>query len=726
MKRGENMKIAHICDDGKEQSVKEHLENTAILSRKFGDKFDSGDYAYICGLLHDIGKYSQRFQERIRGKDIRVDHSTAGAQEIDKAIKNFGKLLAYCIAGHHGGLPNGGSASDTEAESSLCGRLNKSLEDDYSCFAQEIDLRANIPASPPKLRLLNKGGFTVSFYIRMLYSCLVDADFLDTESFISAGSVDRTSCYNMELFHMLLNKYIAYFDKSEREINKKRREILSACINKAKLEKGLYTLTVPTGGGKTVSSFAFALHHVIEHKMDRIIYVIPYTSIIEQNAGVFKKILGEENVLEHHVNFDFSDEDENKILQKQKLSSENWDMPVIVTTNVQFFESLFANKSSRCRKLHNIANSVIIFDEAQMLPIDYLKPCIMSIAELIHNYGSTAVLCTATQPAVDGLFPKEIASIEICENTKQLYEFFKRIKVKLRGDMGLQSLSEDLNSHKQVLCIVNTKKQALKIFDEIKGDDAFHLSTSMCPAHRKLVIAEIKSRLKKEMPCRVVSTQLIEAGVDVDFPIVYRAIAGIDSIVQAAGRCNREGKRAFGEVFVFEPQDELKTRLPYTLQRPLEITKSIIRRYDDIMQPEAIEAYFKELYGMEGESGLDIKNIFKDLEGGAIGCNFNFPFKDVAEQFTLIEDHTYPIIIPFDDKAKHLIEKLKYADQYGGILRSLQSYSVNVYETSLKNLLANGTIRRERDEIYILNDEKQYDEMTGLNLTCETGNGIFV
>lgn len=721
------MYIAHRREDDSEpQKLKTHLEDTASMAKKFADSFYNGDYAYACGLLHDIGKYSREFQNKIiNNSNARVDHSTAGAIEINQEFVLMGKLLAYCIAGHHGGLPDGGSKSDTVIETTLNGRLKRARQlHDYSCFKKEINTHECLPERPPNIEPLNKGGFSLSFFIRMIYSCLVDADFLDTERFMDKGKVDRNANYDYLFFDKKLDTHIKAFKDTEREINQKRAEILNCCLKKAQGERGLYTLTVPTGGGKTISSLAFALKHVLEHKMERIIYVIPYTSIIEQTGKVFKEILGQENVLEHHSNFDFKD-DEDLILHKLKLSSENWDIPVVVTTNVQFFESLFAHKSSRCRKLHNIANSVIIFDEAQMLPTPFLTPCLMAISELVRSYRSTCVLCSATQPSLKERFPKEITISEICENTEDLYEFFRRTRVISRGEMETKQIAEELNSCDQVLCIVNNKKHAKEIYSALRGEGVFHLSTRMCPKHRSDVLGEIKQRLKDGLPCKVVSTQLIEAGVDVDFPVVYRAMAGIDSIVQAAGRCNRENKLKIGVVNVFEPESKYTQNMPSSIKRPIEVAKGIMARFEDILSPQTIQSYFKDLYDFEGEAGLDIHGVFQEMEQGAERSNFNFNFKQIADQFKLIDENTVPIIIGFDKEAEELIHKLRYVDKYKSILRAIQPYSVNVYENEFNAMNGAGLIEIANDGIYILRDIKKYNEKTGLEFSTESGVAIF-
>lgn len=733
------MFIAHKreSDDAK-QSIKEHLENTATRAREFAHTFNADDYAYMVALLHDIGKYSKEFQRRILEGGKKCDHSTAGAKEVDK-INRSGRLMAYCIVGHHSGLPNYGSVTDVGIEGTLNARLNKPTKNipSYDQFFNEIDLKAiNLPNMPYIRHYSNNNiGFILSSYIRFIFSCLVDADFLDTEAFMSNYSVDRSANYDFELFRKKLNDKLNGF-KSDSLINKYRKKILDDCIEKAKLDKSLFNLTVPTGGGKTLSSIAFALNHLIKNSMSRIIYVIPYTSIIEQTAREFKNIFGDDNVLEHHSNFDF-DDDEDSIKNKLKLSSENWDMPFIVTTNVQFFESLFAHKPSRCRKLHNIANSIIIFDEVQMLPINYLKPCLEAIKQLVQNFNSTVVMCSATQPPFDKYF-KELKPVDICENHVALYDTFKRTTITTHDLIESSTLAQELNKREQVLCIVNTRKHALKVFSMVEKEGGFHLSTLMCPVHRKEVIQTIRKRLKDKLPCRVCSTRLIEAGVDVDFPIVFRAMSGLDSIIQSAGRCNREGKLNVdgrpvkGEVHIFIPEAEFVKRQPEAFKRPISTTESIMRNFKDITSPQAIEAYFNELYELTGE-GLDEKRIINRLESDV--RNFNFSFEDISHDFKLIDDTARPIIIPYDNKACDLIEKLRYSEYKSGILRSLQPYTVSIYENEFKNLFGMGTLEfisngeiTNKDSAILKKDllNNLYDKNTGLKVTEETGIGIYI
>lgn len=493
------MWIAHKNEDGqREQSILEHLKGTANRAQEFANPFGCGEYGRCLGMLHDIGKYSEGFRERILNGGGKVDHSTAGAQLVWELSNTLNaRIASYCVAGHHTGLPDGGSAADHEAESTLSARLQRPVED-YQAFRQEIDPSTLLPTQEPPLRLLGKAGFTISFFTRMLYSCLVDADFLDTERFMSNGSVARDPGEPLPILRGKLAQYLKKFDHPQNDLNRMRCNILNRCLQMAENGRGLFTLTVPTGGGKTLSSLAFALEHAKHNEQRRVIYVIPYTSIIEQTAEEFRTVLGDRNVLEHQHNFQYDYGDDR--IDPRRLAAENWDKPVIVTTNVQFFESLFANKSSRCRKLHNIAGSVIIFDEAQMLPREYLIPCVRAISELVQNYGCTAVLCTATQPALQKLFPPEIRATEIMEDVPALYSFFKRTELQPIGPLSNEALIERLGELEQVLCIVNTKKHASDLYEALKDENTFCLTTLMYPLHRTTALSDIKGRLKDGLP----------------------------------------------------------------------------------------------------------------------------------------------------------------------------------------------------------------------------------
>lgn len=717
-------KIAHIAE-GREETIKAHLENVASQMMAFVSSYhyqdiDVSQYARMTGLGHDIGKYSEQFQQRIRGYSvIKVDHSTAGAIEMF----NRGMVAAaFAIAGHHGGLPNGKDTTD----GCMTARRKRNIED-YADFKNDISLErvadvTNVPG---------KEMFSYGFFTRMLFSALVDADFLKTEAFMSDGAVLRGQYDTIDVLYERLMRYIngkGWLERIEekQELNKIRSEILRECQQKGKTEPGLFSLTVPTGGGKTVASMLFALEHARAHGKERVIYVIPYTSIIEQNAAVYRDIFGEQNVLEHHANVSFdSEEDENDERKRQQLlSMENWDAPIIVTTNVQFFESLFSNKTSKCRKLHHLANSVVVFDEAQMIPLFYTKPCMCAIKELAESYGVTAVLCTATQPD----FSKLLAPLtvkEICEDYQRYFDILKRATVEHIGVLTKESLLDKMNGHNQVLTIVNKKKTAQELFESLDVEGRYHLSAYMTPEHREEVIAEIKERLCKakedsSIKVRVVSTSLIEAGVDVDFPFVYREIAGIDSIIQSAGRCNREGKNRAEDsiVSVFELEEE---NIPRMIEKNVGVTLEVREKYDGYDSLLAIQSYFRTLFGLD-ETALDAHGIVEAFEKEL------FPFRTIGEKFRLIEQNTKMLIIPRNGEESRLVEdlrrKIKEGESFKGILRKLGRSSLNLYETDYNKLMQEGQADELLEGIAVLQYMKSYREDVGLHIKEWTFMGI--
>ena len=707
--------LAHINANNEEQLLKEHLENTACLCRMFAESFGAGELGDCCGRVHDVGKYSLKFQSRIRGSEERVDHATAGAQ-LCWNKKGIYQFLSYCIAGHHTGLLDTGGDGNTSTQGTMMGRLNKKLED-YQAYQEEIEIPVlkNVPFQPVKEE---NAGFFASMLIRMLFSCLVDADYLDTESFMNGGSI-RNSGESIDELDKKLEEYISgWLDNKDLDtINGRRTEVLKNCLEMSKAEKGIFRLTVPTGGGKTISSLAFAIKHAKVHQMERVIYVIPYTSIIEQNAKIFANILGKDNVLEDHCNVEYESDEELRPIQ---LASENWDRPVIVTTNVQFFESLFSNKSSKCRKLHNIANSVIVFDEAQMLPNDYLKPCIKVMEQLLRYYRSSIVLCTATQPALKNILSQEIKVTELCPRMKDQFSFFKRVSIKNLNRISEQGLIQKLKMENQALCILNTKRRAQKVYQSIKGEGVYHLSTTMYPVHRKRVLDEIRERLKGRERCIVVSTSLVEAGVDLDFQTVYRQLSGVDSIIQAAGRCNREGKKLASECFVYIFKFDQKEYVPGQRQQ-LEITESLLSDGRNLEDLETIELYFEMLYHFRGES-LDKKEIIDKFKMG------NFQFERVGKEIRLIEEKTKAILVPKEEAAQKILEEIKRKGVSKELMRKIGHYCVNVYENEFNKLLAAGMLGEISEDLkedcFVLKNLGKYTDEVGLTLDVEYGEAV--
>ena len=724
------------------QTLQSHLVNVGEIAAEFARVFGAQEIAYQTGQLHDLGKYSELFNQRLHGGPS-VDHATAGAKvAIERWGNVIGKLMAFCIAGHHAGLANGNGEGDNRR--TLKQRLALQFGADIpaldNLWQQEIKLPQKLSAPPLKADA-HHPFFSYAFFTRMLYSCLVDADYLDTEAFYSNlenKAVERGGYPKLNVLQHNFNQFINAFrrrvaqapeqtetEKRNAALNRLRSEILDHAVEQAAQPQGLFTLTVPTGGGKTFTSMAFALEHAKQHGMRRVIYVIPFTSIIEQNAAEFRKAfgeLGEQAVLEHHSTFDDDKLQDEATKDKLRLASENWDAPIVVTTAVQFFESLFADRSSRCRKLHNIAGSVIILDEAQMLPLNLLLPIMQAIKELAQNYRSSVVMCTATQPAVqaENGFYRGFENVrEIAPKPTALFDKLCRTTVQHIGTQTDADLLAKLAEHPQMLIIVNNRRHARSLYDQAKPlDGTFHLTTLMCAKHRSQKLDEIRGRLKSGEPCRVIATSLIEAGVDVDFPLVMRAEAGLDSVAQAAGRCNLEGKRPSENSFVwiFAPEEQWKA--PPELATQAAVMRLTADSFsDDILSTQAVAAYFAELYQLKG-SELDNKKILKMHND--TGQSLDFPFQTIADKFRMIESHMQPLIIPFDVDAENLISSLHHADHIGGLLRKLQPYTVQIPEQALAALYKAGRIEpiNEKNfgkQFYTLIGLDLYDEVAGLS-----------
>ena len=712
--------LAHIADDGRVQTVSEHLHGTGELAAGFAAPFGASDEARAAGLLHDIGKYSAAFQQRIRGSAVSVDHSTAGAQE---ALKHGDLPAALAIAGHHGGIPDcGNQRHDTADYTTLHGRLRRKLPS-YDKWQSEIVLPS---AKSPAWAVSD--SITAAFYTRMLYSCLVDADFQDTQNFMDGQAAPRGGGESISaLLEKVRAKAADYLANPESPVAFQRNAALRACMERgAQWEQGMYTLTVPTGGGKTFASLAFALEHAAAHGMSRVIYVIPYTSIIDQTAGVFAELLGEENVLAHYSAAEYllaESEDLTPAQYRKLLASENWDAPVVNTTAVQFFESLYSNRSSRCRKLHNIANSVIIFDEAQTLPKDYLLPCLSAIAQLVEHYHVTSVLCTATQPTLAPLFARIAPGLtqrEICPDVAGMYSALRRTEIHDLGSISTDELCSRLQAHEQVLCVVNRRKTAQELYAALPDSGSYCLTTLLCAADRKRQLDEIRARLHDGRPCCVVSTSLIEAGVDVDFPVAYREQCGLDSLLQTAGRCNREGRPEVGPVYRFQLDGQAA---PQMLAQNISAMNYAARRHTDLSSPEAIKAYFNELFNLRSPDRLDKKDILSMIKTGASGCML--PFAQIAELFRLIETPTRTVYLPLGDGAE-LCRQLRDGKMSRGLLRRLGVYSVECYNAQFNALDRSGALELLPDGSAILIDMTKYDPKTGLAFDAETGVGLFI
>jgi CRISPR-associated endonuclease/helicase Cas3 len=687
----------HHTDKSDWQPLDDHLTQVGALAGRFASRFGAETLGQAAGLLHDLGKYTDEFQRRISGDYGRVDHSTWGARVAVERYGQLGKLLAYGIAGHHAGLANGRDAGE---RTTLSDRLKAELPTLKAAWEAEISIPCRSELTPPRnfRAAKERGQFQLAFLARMIFSSLVDADFLDTEAFYDSldGRLSRRPVEppSLQELRAELDTHLGGF-KPDTDVNRIRADILAGVRAKAIEPPGLFSLTVPTGGGKTLASLAFALDHAIAHGLRRVIYVIPFTSIVEQNAAVFRCALGplgERAVLEHHSAFIAEQPskvtpDQYQALQKLRLAMENWDAPIVVTTAVQFFESLFADRPSRCRKLHNIAGSVVILDEAQTLPLKLLRPCVAAIDELALNYSASVVLCTATQPALKASdeFRGGFHDVrELAPDPQQLYIGLKRVNVRHVGSMNDAELTQHLVACEQVLCIVNNRRHARVLYQAIaEQPGARHLTTLMCAKHRSQELAAIRVRLNRGEPCRLVATSLIEAGVDIDFPTVLRAEAGLDSIAQAAGRCNREGRRPVAEsnVLVFTV-DNSEWAPPPELRQFAQAARSVLRQSpDDPLSLVTINRYFRELYWQKGSQELDAHNLLGLVEAGKID---GFPFETLAAKFRMIEEAQRPVIIAYDAEARAIIGELEFAESCGALARRLQPYVVlvppNAYE----------------------------------------------
>jgi len=703
-----------------------HLNDTSKLAEAFANKFESGEWGRVLGFSHDAGKGRLVWQKYIRiksgydeeahleGKLGKTPHAIHGAKLAEELFgKGLGRFLAYCIAGHHVGLPAWSSA-DGAGQSSLQFQEAqiKDLTEIDTFISDELK---ELKPKPPPWKFSN--GLDLSLWIRMLYSSLVDADFLDTETYMNDAQASNRGgyCSMLELLERF-NQYIKQLDEKAEDtrVNEIRRDIRKKCVQMASEPQGIFSLSVPTGGGKTLSSLAFGLKHAITHKLDRIIYVIPYTSIIEQNADVFRSAVGGDQVIEHHSSLD-----EEESTPKSRLASENWDAPIIVTTSVQFFESLFAGKSSRCRKLHNIVNSVVILDEAQLVPVEYLSPILETMQLMVDHYHVSFVISTATQPAfkertIGGklfLGLKNIKEI-MGDNLEALYDSLKRVNVKLPKDfncaLSWEEIAGELKQHEQVLCIVSDRKSCRELY-RLMPEGTVHLSALMCGQHRSEIIKRIKEKLEKGEPIRVISTQLVEAGVDMDFPVVYRSLAGLDSIAQAAGRCNREGKLpGLGKVIVFNAPKEAPLGI---LRKATDTTRSIFSTApQEPLDYKLFEKYFSELYWKA--NSLDLKEIVSLLSPDQQECGISF--RTAAERFRIIDDSLQKTVLVRYGQSESLIELLKTKGPERWLIRKLQRYTVNIYNGDFNQMISRGTIEEVQPNIFALTTNIDYSKDIGL------------
>ena len=736
------------------EPLEEHLQAVSSRARQHCAAFSAESWGRAAGLWHDLGKYSQRFQEYLRaaGEQVqqsgaelpgaqdefargRVDHSTAGAVHAQRQNPRYGRMLAYVIAGHHAGLADRG---DPQMPGTITARLEKRDPVIADALARAPEHLLN--ERTPELPQLNwttvhegacgcGGAFSLAFFTRMVFSALVDADYLATEDFVAPerASPRRVDPPGLRDLAGIIESEIARLGRQklqsagEQRVMESRAAVARDCAAAAERAPGFFTLTVPTGGGKTLSSMLLALRHAARHDLRRVIVAVPFTSIIDQNAAVYSDLLGASTVLEHHSNLD-----PRRETTWRALASQNWDAPVIVTTTVQLFESLYASRSAACRKLHNLARSVIVLDEVQALPPHLLAPILACLRELVANYGCSIVLSTATQPALARRDRFELGlpyepRHEIIRDVPALFAALKRTQVRSVGPRSDPDVIQRLMRDPSALAIVNTRRHAAALFKLLQEKDskALHLSALMCPAHRAIVLAKIRQRLVHGADCRLVSTQVIEAGVDVDFGFVMRALAGLDSIAQSAGRCNRGGRHHSGKVEVFIPDSQSEGQLPEAIRRGRDAAQHVLEEHaDDLLGQDAIRTYFDQLYMKRG-SQFDTRRVLEcfALAAEATGeVDFQFDFKTASERFMMIDGGQQGVVVPFKDEGRRLVNALMQGQiPDRDTWKALQRFSVNVYQPTLRPLLESGVVKETPAGVLALADARAYDPHFGLD-----------
>lgn len=705
--------ISHIRNtDNIIQTNEEHSLGVAALAAEFANEFGMGDWGYTMGLLHDKGKETSLFQAHIKrstGLDLTANdrgyegHAYVGGLIARSILPQAFPLIGNSIMGHHRGLY------------------------DYSDLEEECKKSIPSEVMTPNLQPLtfpswfnqhNLQAKDFHHIERMLFSCLVDADYLDTERFMQPEQYEQRGVHTLmsELLQKL-ETHLASFGEPKTEVNRIRNEVQQCCREKADEAPGFYSLTVPTGGGKTLSSLVWALHHAVVHDKRRIIIAIPYTSIIVQTASILRNIFGSDNVLEHHSNVTIDDKQEDSVNEQLKLATENWDYPIIVTTNVQLFESMMASHSSDCRKLHNIVNSILILDEVQTLPTDFLQPIVDSLDTYQRLFGVSVLFTTASQPVLEGTHQGTNPSVslkglkkitEIISSSANLHDRLRRVQLEIdQTPSTYDEIASRLTQHDKVLCIVNTRRDAKEIFDRLPDDGIkIHLSRMMCPAHLSSQIQEMKNALinPDNKIVRIVSTQLIEAGVDIDFPVVFRQEAGLDSILQAAGRCNREGKLGICTTYVFSLAAE--HALPKGFISQCNNARLNMDGEYDWFSPIAMNDYFIQLYSRVQSFDK------KDMKYYLYNCR-ELLMETAGREFQLIEDDTKSVIINWEDSLS-LVEQLRTKGPSYSLIKQLSQYSVNLRMRDFDQMLKNGQIEEIISGFYVTNHKNQYNNNVGL------------
>lgn len=688
--------------------LQDHLQGTAKLARERAAKFEAGEMAFRAALLHDLGKYQPAFQSYLQ--DCALDggrtarHGPAHAPVGAYLAQQNWDGLAFVVWGHHAGLPSRGMLRRRLPEPALA-----TLAQEMSAVAAHDGVL--VPTPPAVVPSFVRSPHDVDVFLRMLFSVLVDADRLDTERHGAAEQAAQRGA--SPSLAVLQSRLAAYTDRLRREapatsLNRLRTTIYEQCLAAAQGDPGVYRLTVPTGGGKTVSGLAFALDHALRHHLDRVVVGIPYTSIIEQTAAVYRAALGEEAVLEHHSAVVDPDADQGMSPQavRRRLATENWDAPVVVTTTVQLFESLFSNRPGACRKLHNLTRSVIILDEVQSLPPALLGPILSVLKTLVTDYAVTVVLSTATQPAFEGDSPylSGLPDVrDIVPEPGPIFQELRRVDYEVRLVRPTwDDLAAELRGLPTALVILNTRSDALALLAALDNPDTFHLSTLLCPAHRRAVLTAVTRRLKTGQPCRLIATQVVEAGVDLDFPVVFRALGPLDRLVQAAGRCNREGLQDHGRVVIFDPADGHSPRGPY--QTATAHAVHLLQRGVDLHDPDTFREYFRRVFADIETDARQIQRARAELD-----------FPAVADRFHMIEGPAVQCVVPYaPDSAKvdSLLRRLEAQGSNRALRRELASYQVSLYASDMESALDRGLATPIDDDLYLW--QGRYDDQVGI------------
>lgn len=720
---------AHTRKDGKRQTVKEHLEGVSELAEGFSVDFLK-PLAKKASYDHDPGKCALKYQWRLDDDNIKFSHAACGALEYKKfADKNdcFAPLMEYCIAGHHTGLMDGGTDADNSDSPTLNGILKRADEytgdSDYSAYATEIEFATltQEEITPPLNELLSTKDPTerierYAFFTKYVFSCLTDADFLDTEIFCNEN-VERGMNGDFEKALDKLNRELSNMP-SNTPLRQARSRIQQQAFDNSVNKSHISILDMPTGSGKTLCSLKLAL----ESGKKRIIYVIPYTSIIGQTANKFEKMFGDVlPVLQHHSNYSYDGdtEEEKKTAEKLKKTCENWDAPLIITTSVQFFQSIYHYKGSALRKLHNLRDSVIVFDEIHLIPTELLRPCLKAVGYITKYLNSEALFLSATMPDYSKLFDKFLPDVNynklVTDRTN--FKYFKKCEYKDMGKTTLETIAENASRCKNALIVVNTKKTAAELYSLVQGEK-YHLSANMTPAHRSRVIEVVRNKLENGEHITVVSTSLVEAGVDLDFNTVFRQFSGLDSILQAGGRCNREGKDDKGYVYVFDIDETYRKGSDLAMR--INKTKGLLEKYQDITSYDCIKEYYDGIFNFN-QSRIAENSIAKyneqsnSFDRQGLMSPYSIPFRSYAMQFEYISADTISIVIddPNDQTCHELVETLRNGDM--SVRRALQKYSVSVYMNVFKDLYSQGVLNDHGTGIFILENQSYYNNETGLN-----------